>query len=128
MVCTGCAREREVGRGRREEGRESALPTSQSSPNPHPNGQIGSGIFASAGTAITEAGSPGAALLAWVVAAVLVVMGSFCYGELAVQMPSASGDAEYLRRAYGNDASFLFGEESGGRSVGSSCLASLTAC
>ena len=39
----------------------------------------------------------GAALLAWIVAAVLVVMGSFCYGELAVQMPSASGDAEYLR-------------------------------
>ena len=58
---------------------------------------IGSGIFASAGTAITEAGSPGAALLAWIVAAVLVVMGSFCYGQLAVQMPSASGDAEYLR-------------------------------
>ena len=38
----------------------------------------------------------GAALLAWIVAAVLVVMGSFCYGEVAVQVLSASGDAEYL--------------------------------
>lgn len=70
--------------------------------------QIGSGIFASAGTALREAGSCGAALCAWVVSAGLVAIGSLCYGELGASIPSAGGDAEYLRQAYGELAAFSF--------------------
>jgi amino acid transporter len=69
---------------------------------------IGSGIFASAGTALKEAGSCPAALLAWVVAAALVAVASQCYCELGASVLSAGGDAEYLRLAYGDRAAFVF--------------------
>lgn len=69
---------------------------------------IGSGIFASAGTALEEAGSCSAALLAWVAAAALVAVASQCYCELGASVPSAGGDAEYLRLAYGDRAAFVF--------------------
>lgn len=69
---------------------------------------IGSGIFASAGTALDEPGSCLSALLAWVVAAVLVAVASQCYCELGASVPSAGGDAEYLRLAYGDRAAFVF--------------------
>ena len=69
---------------------------------------IGSGIFASAGIALEEAGSCPAALLAWVVAAALVAVASQCYCELGASVPSAGGDAEYLKLAYGDRAAFVF--------------------
>eukprot|EP00615_Pteridomonas_danica_P008679 CAMPEP_0114360098 /NCGR_PEP_ID=MMETSP0101-20121206/23568_1 /TAXON_ID=38822 ORGANISM="Pteridomonas danica, Strain PT" /NCGR_SAMPLE_ID=MMETSP0101 /ASSEMBLY_ACC=CAM_ASM_000211 /LENGTH=401 /DNA_ID=CAMNT_0001504083 /DNA_START=37 /DNA_END=1239 /DNA_ORIENTATION=+ len=69
---------------------------------------IGSGIFASAGTALDDAGSCGLALAAWVCAAVLVTIASFCYCELGASVPNAGGDAEYLRLAYGQRVAFVF--------------------
>lgn len=69
---------------------------------------IGSGIFASAGTALDEAGSCGIAVSAWVCAAVLVTIASFCYCELGASVPNAGGDAEYLRLAFGQRVAFVF--------------------
>ena len=69
---------------------------------------IGSGIFSSPGAALASAGASGSVLLAWAVSGVLVALASMSYGELGASMPSAGGDAEYLRQAYGEPASFLF--------------------
>jgi len=69
---------------------------------------IGSGIFASPGVTLDRAGSPGGALMAWVVAGVLVLTASLCYAELGAMLPSAGGDYEFLLVAYGKRASFSF--------------------
>jgi len=70
---------------------------------------IGSGIFASPGVALERSGSPGASLIAWCVAGGVVVIAALCYAELGAMMPTAGGDYEYLKRAYGEWASFSFG-------------------
>jgi amino acid transporter len=69
---------------------------------------IGSGIFSSPGVALERSGSPGAALLAWVVAGMLVMCTSLCYIELGCKYPTSGGDFEYLTRAYGEQAAFSF--------------------
>jgi amino acid transporter len=69
---------------------------------------IGSGIFSSPGVALQRAGSPGAALCAWVVAGLLVLCTSMCYIELGCKYPKAGGDFEYLSQAYGERAAFSF--------------------
>lgn len=69
---------------------------------------IGSGIFASPGVTLERCASPGAALLAWIVAGALVMCASFCYAELATSIPDAGGDFAYLKRAYGDVVAFAF--------------------
>lgn len=69
---------------------------------------IGSGIFASPGVALERAGSPGAALLAWCLSGILVIVASLCYAELGCMIPSTGGDFDYLKRAYGKSAAFSF--------------------
>ena len=69
---------------------------------------IGSGIFSSPGVALSRAGSPGLCLIAWAVSGILVIFTATCYMELAGMMPSAGGDFVYLKRAYGDRASFAF--------------------
>ena len=48
------------------------------------------------------------ALAAWGSAGALVALASCCYCELGASVPSAAGDAEYLRLAYGERTSFVF--------------------
>jgi amino acid transporter len=55
-----------------------------------------------------DAGSCSMALAAWVCAASLVTIASFCYCELGASVPNAGGDAEYLRLAFGERTSFVF--------------------
>jgi amino acid transporter len=89
----------------------------------------GSGIFASPGVTLERAGSPGAALLSWVSAgkfhdlnrgifnllqsyisaAVVVFLASCCYVELGCMIPTAGGDFDFLRKAYGDFAAFSYG-------------------
>eukprot|EP01038_Epipyxis_sp_PR26KG_P007876 gene7876-10692_t len=69
---------------------------------------IGSGIFSSPGLALQRSGSPGAVLLAWCASGVLVVMACYCYIELGTMIPSAGGDFDYLKRAYGERVAFSF--------------------
>lgn len=69
---------------------------------------IGSGIFSSPGLALERAGSPGLCLIAWAFAGGLVILTATCYMELGLMMPNAGGDFHYLKRAYGERASFAF--------------------
>ena len=69
---------------------------------------IGSGIFSSPGLAMERAGSAGLVLFAWVSAGALVANTILTYSELAAMIPTAGGDFDYLKRAYGDKAAFAF--------------------
>ena len=69
---------------------------------------VGSGIFASPGVALERSGSSGLFLLAWLGAGGLVYCSALSYMELAALMPSAGGDFSFLKRAYGDNAAFIF--------------------
>lgn len=58
---------------------------------------VGSGIFATPGQVLLNAGSVGLTLLAWVAAGVVALFSSFIYAELGSAIPHAGGDSEYLR-------------------------------
>jgi APA family basic amino acid/polyamine antiporter len=70
---------------------------------------IGGGIFALPPLVASTSGSTGWMFLAWVLGAVLTLVGSLCYAELASTFPHAGGDYHYLTRAFGRDVSFFFG-------------------
>ncbi len=70
---------------------------------------IGAGIYETAPFIFHNAGGPGRAMLVWVLAGVLSVIGALCYAELATTYPRLGGDYFFLRRAYGPWAGFLFG-------------------
>jgi amino acid permease len=65
---------------------------------------IGSGIFASPGVALQRIGSP--VLLAWTLSGILSTAAALCYAELGAMLPSNGADYTYLRRSYGEYASF----------------------
>ncbi|KAF2729328.1 amino acid transporter [Polyplosphaeria fusca] len=69
---------------------------------------IGSGIFSSPSQVNKNAGSPGAALLVWVVAGVLAWTGAASYAELGGAIPLNGGAQVYLSKIYGEWAGFLF--------------------
>lgn len=69
---------------------------------------IGSGIFASSGNVVQDAGSPGLALILWVVAAALVCLSLLSYAELGTCLPSAGGEQLFFQRAFGPSMSFCF--------------------
>jgi len=70
---------------------------------------IGGGIFALPPLVASTSGSVGGMFAAWVLGAVLTLVGSLCYAELASTFPHAGGDYHYLTRAFGRDVSFFFG-------------------
>ncbi len=70
---------------------------------------IGSGIYIVDADIARGTSSPALFLGAWVVTAVLTLIGALSYGELAAMMPKAGGQYVYLR-------------ESLGRRCGDSCL------
>lgn len=69
---------------------------------------IGSGIFSSPSQVITNAGSPGASLLVWVVAGILAWTGAASYAELGGAIPLNGGAQIYLSKIFGEWAGFLF--------------------
>ncbi|GAQ83257.1 amino acid transporter [Klebsormidium nitens] len=69
---------------------------------------VGSGIFATPGQVLLNAGSVGLTLLAWLAAGVVALFSSFIYAELGSAIPHAGGDSEYLRLAFGYPWSFAF--------------------
>jgi basic amino acid/polyamine antiporter, APA family len=69
---------------------------------------IGGGIFALPPMVAGLAGSVGWMYGAWVLGAVLALVGALCYAELATSFPDAGGDYHFLGRAYGKDLSFFF--------------------
>jgi APA family basic amino acid/polyamine antiporter len=69
---------------------------------------IGGGIFSLPPLVAGITGSVEWMYGAWVLGAVLALIGALCYAELATAFPSAGGDYHFLTRAYGKDVSFFF--------------------
>lgn len=69
---------------------------------------IGSGIFASPGSVLLEAGSPGLALMAWISAGLIAFVGSACYAELGTVVPDSGGEYVYIAAGLNELLAFLF--------------------
>ncbi|KAE8144098.1 amino acid transporter [Aspergillus avenaceus] len=69
---------------------------------------IGSGIFSSPSQVNANAGSPGASLIAWLVAGLLAWTGAASYAELGGAIPLNGGSQVYLAKIFGELAGFLF--------------------
>jgi APA family basic amino acid/polyamine antiporter len=70
---------------------------------------IGSGIFIVDAEIARSTGSPALFLGAWVVTAIMTMIGALSYGELAAMMPKAGGQYVYLRESLGPLWGFLYG-------------------
>ena len=70
---------------------------------------IGSGIYIVDADIARGTNSPALYLGAWVVTAILTLIGALSYGELAAMMPKAGGQYVYLRESLGPLWGFLFG-------------------
>jgi basic amino acid/polyamine antiporter, APA family len=70
---------------------------------------IGSGIFIVPADIGRGVGSPALFIGAWLVTAVMTIIGALSYGELAAMMPRAGGQYVYLREALGPMWGFLYG-------------------
>jgi APA family basic amino acid/polyamine antiporter len=70
---------------------------------------IGSGIFIVDADIARGTNSPALYLGAWIVTAILTMIGALSYGELAAMMPKAGGQYIYLRESLGPLWGFLYG-------------------
>ncbi len=70
---------------------------------------IGTGVFLKARVMTCNVGSPDWVLIAWIIAGLLSLAGALTYAELATMKPYAGGEYIFLRDAYGNLWSFLYG-------------------
>jgi len=69
---------------------------------------VGSGIFSSSAEIQKVVGSPGMALLLWLMTGLLSLTGALCYAELGTLIPGSGGEAQYLQKAFGSWATFVF--------------------
>jgi APA family basic amino acid/polyamine antiporter len=70
---------------------------------------IGSGIYIVDADIARGTDSPALYIGAWLVTAVMTIIGALSYGELAAMMPKAGGQYVYLRESLGPLWGFLFG-------------------
>jgi APA family basic amino acid/polyamine antiporter len=70
---------------------------------------IGSGIFIVPADISRGVGSPALLIAAWLVTAVMTLIGALSYGEMAAMMPRAGGQYVFLREALGPLWGFLYG-------------------
>ena len=70
---------------------------------------VGTSIFRTAPEVFQNTSGPWQALGAWLLGGALSIIGALCYAELATTYTRAGGDYEYLTRAFGAWAGFLFG-------------------
>jgi basic amino acid/polyamine antiporter, APA family len=71
---------------------------------------IGSGIFIVPASVLRQTGGAvGLAMLVWLAAGVLSLLGALTYGELGASRPEAGGLYVYIRDAFGALPAFLFG-------------------
>jgi APA family basic amino acid/polyamine antiporter len=70
---------------------------------------VGSGIFIVPAEMIRTGGTGTFLVLAWLLTAVLTLMGAHAYGELAGMFPRAGGQYIYLKECYGPLPAFLYG-------------------
>jgi basic amino acid/polyamine antiporter, APA family len=69
---------------------------------------IGAGIFITTPLAAANLPSAEAVLAAWLFGGAMSLAGALCFAEMASAFPDAGGDYNFLRRAYGDGAGFLF--------------------
>ena len=70
---------------------------------------IGSGVFIVSADIARSVDSPALLIAAWLITAVMTIVGALSYGELAAMMPRAGGQYVYLREALGPMWGFLYG-------------------
>jgi basic amino acid/polyamine antiporter, APA family len=70
---------------------------------------VGSGIFIVDSDIARGTNSPALFLAAWIVTAIMTMIGALSYGELAAMMPQAGGQYVYLRESLGPLWGFLYG-------------------
>lgn len=70
---------------------------------------IGVGIFRTPGSIAQHLDSSALILLAWLLGALIALVGGLCYAELASVLPHTGGNYVYLREAYGRPMGFIFG-------------------
>lgn len=70
---------------------------------------IGTGVFLKARVMTCNVGTPGKALIVWVIAGLLALAGALTYAELLAMMPRAAGEYGIIRDAYGRPLSFIYG-------------------
>ncbi|HEY0759789.1 MAG TPA: amino acid permease [Acidisarcina sp.] len=70
---------------------------------------IGSGIFIVAADIGRGVDSPALFIAAWLITALMTIIGALSYGELAAMMPRAGGQYVYLRESLGPLWGFLYG-------------------
>jgi basic amino acid/polyamine antiporter, APA family len=70
---------------------------------------IGSGIFIVSADMSRTLNSPALLIAAWLVTAIMTIIGALSYGELAAMMPKAGGQYVYLRESLGPIWGFLYG-------------------
>lgn len=61
---------------------------------------VGTGVFATTSTLLSQSGSVGMSLLYWVIGALIAGAGFAVYAEFATAMPRNGGELNYLQRAY----------------------------
>lgn len=70
---------------------------------------IGTGVFLKARVMTCNVGTPGKALMVWLVAGLLSLAGALTYAELLAMMPRAAGEYGIMRDAYGRPWGFIYG-------------------
>jgi APA family basic amino acid/polyamine antiporter len=70
---------------------------------------IGSGIFIVSADMARDLGSSGWLMVAWLLTALMTILGALSYAELSAMMPHAGGQYVYLREAYSPLWGFLYG-------------------
>jgi amino acid transporter len=69
---------------------------------------IGAGIFKTTPLAAANLPSPEMLLAVWAFGGAMSLAGAVCFAEMAAAFPDAGGDYNFLRKAYGDGAGFLF--------------------
>src|ERR1041384_7863220 len=70
---------------------------------------IGTGVFLKARVMTCNVGTPGKALIVWVLAGLLALAGALTYAELLAMKPRAAGEYGIVRDAYGRPLGFIYG-------------------
>ena len=69
---------------------------------------IGSGIFDLPST-LAQAATPGAALIAWVITGIGILMLALCLNHLVLNKPELTGVSDYARAGFGDFVGFISG-------------------